>query len=248
MSFPRFKNQKTSAPSATLATFRVDETKKAERVARVAEVAEAPLENAFFDRSERVAAVAKVAATFSENAFSAQPETRAEIDLTAFHERAAIMEYDGGSLRAEAEDAAAREMGFDTAAHLHRAAIEAWRSEIEAVKPCLPDIAKLKTASLRFLASEWATQALAADWEEVALFAIHEGECPKARLDAWGLIPSLAWGVQRCTIESISREATFLRTTGGALLRQPRLRANFNEAVPWWRHPHLSHGERSCAE
>lgn len=38
-------------------------------------------------------------------------------DIEAFEERAAIMQYDGGLSRREAEDAAARAQGFRDAAH-----------------------------------------------------------------------------------------------------------------------------------
>jgi hypothetical protein len=168
-------------------------------------------------------------------------ETPREIDLSAFAERAAIMEYDGSLPRAEAEQAAARELGFDTTQTLYRASIEAWGSAIVAApKTGNPDLDKLAAVSLRFLASDWATKALVADWDETALFAIHEGQSPKERIDAWGLVPLLAWGVHRCTIESFSRNSCELRTQRGATLRQPRMWANFDEAVPWWRHPGIS--------
>ena len=54
------------------------------------------------------------------------------VDLAAFHERAAIVEYDSGLPHGEADKVAAREMGFDTAEALYLAAIEAWRLEIAA--------------------------------------------------------------------------------------------------------------------
>lgn len=38
-------------------------------------------------------------------------------DIEAFEERAAIMQYDGGLSRSEAEDAAAQAQGFRDAAH-----------------------------------------------------------------------------------------------------------------------------------
>ena len=38
-------------------------------------------------------------------------------DIDAFEERAAIMEYDGGLTRAEAEDRAAQAQGFRNATH-----------------------------------------------------------------------------------------------------------------------------------
>jgi hypothetical protein len=161
-----------------------------------------------------------------------------DIDLAAFHERAAIMEYDGGMPRGEADQAAAREMCFATPEALYRAAIEAWRLEIAAAPQTgIPGFDKLAAVSLRFLGGDWAPKALAADWDETALFAVHEGKAPQERHDAWGLIPVLAWGIHRCTIETFGRDACLLRTQHDATLRQPRTRANFDEALPWWRHP-----------
>jgi hypothetical protein len=121
------------------------------------------------------------------------------------------------------------------------ASIRAWRSEIAAApKTGNPDLDKLAAASIKFLASDWALKALSAGWDETALFAIHEGPSPKERTDAWGLIPVLAWGVHRCTIDGFSRDVCELRTQRGATLHQPRMRANFDEAVPWCRHSGIS--------
>jgi hypothetical protein len=47
-----------------------------------------------------------------------------------------------------------------------------------------PGFDKLASVSLSFLDSGWAAKALAADWDEIALFAIHEGPAPKERIDA----------------------------------------------------------------
>ena len=187
MSFPRFKFQKTERAAATLAT-----------------PATFPFPSPSVPSS--VAEVASVAGVPPQNTFSAQTKVSPEIDLAAFHERAAIVEYDGSLTRGEADQAAAREMGFDTAEALYRAAIRAWRSEIDATPQTgIPGFDKLAAVSLRFLVSDWATNALAADWDETALFAIHEGLSPKERIDAWGLVPLLAWGVHRCIIEGFSR-------------------------------------------
>jgi hypothetical protein len=191
-----------------------------------------------FLKAESLAATSATPATFSFPLHSVL-ESVAEV------ERAAIMEHDGGLPRMEAEKAAAREMGFAAAEVLYRAAIEAWRLEIAAVPQTgIPGFDKLATVSLRFLGSDWATKALAADWDETALFAVHEGKAPQERHDAWGLVPVLAWGVHRCTIETFSRDVCLLRTQRDATLRQPRTRANFDEALPWWRHPGIVNASR----
>jgi hypothetical protein len=107
---------------------------------------------------------------------------------------------------------------------------------------------KLAAVSLRFLDSEWASKAVASLWDAVSLFGIHGGPAPRERLDAWGLLPLLAWGTHRYSIFGFDAHACLLRTSNGATLRQQRHRANFDAALAWWLHPTLSHGERSCAE
>jgi hypothetical protein len=232
MSFPRFKNRKIEGGAATTATLATFAGTEAERIGNVAEVA----------------SVASVAGVLPQNAFFAQPApAAASIDLAAFHERGAIREYDGVMPREEADQAAAREMGFDTAADLYRAAIEAWRSEvIAAPETKLHGFDKLKSVSLHFLDSDWALIALAAGWDELALFAVHQGRATRERLDAQGLFPVLAWGTHRYSIAGFDANACLLRTSNGAELRQQRHRANFDAALAWWLHPTLSHGERSC--
>ena len=216
MTFPRFQIPENQRRAATTATLLVSSPSVPESVAVVAVVAGAPSKNAFLTAA-------------------------CEIDLAAFGERASIIEYDGGMLRAEAEEAAARDLGFHTAEALYRAAIKAWRSEIAATPQTgIRDFDRLATVSLRFLESEWAIKALAADWDETALFAVHEGQSPKERIDAWGLIPFLAWGIHKPSIISFDANACMLRPSGGEPLRQPRNRANFDQAAPWWQHPGIT--------
>ncbi len=218
MTFPRFKLRKAEGQVATTAT-----------------LATIPVFSPSVPGS--VATVATVAGIARQNAFLEKPAPASAVNLVAFHERAAIVEYDGDLPRKEADRAAARDLGYGTAEALYSAAIEAWRSEITAIPQTgNHDIDKLATGSLQFLASDWATKALAADWDENALFAIHEGQSPKERIDTWGLIPVLAWSTHRCTIESFSRDECKLRTQRAWTLHQPRMRANFDEGAPWWRH------------
>ncbi len=125
--------------------------------------------------------------------------------------------------------------------------ISEWRAAIARVGTDQLDIAKLKTVSLRFLDTPDAVAAIENDWDEIALFGVHEGPSPKERLDTWGLVPFLAWGVHRYTIATVSRDACVLKTSRGASLRQPRMRANFGKAVPWWTHPGINR-EGGCHE
>ena len=79
-------------------------------------------------------------------------------------------------------------------------------------------------------------KALAAGWDEVALFGVHGGEAPRERLDRWGVLPFLSWGTHTYSIVGFERDFCLLRTSGGSELRQQRHRANFDAAVVWWLH------------
>jgi hypothetical protein len=114
--------------------------------------------------------------------------------------------------------------------------IAEWRASISSVRSDLPDIEKLKTVSLRFLDSPEAALALENGWDAVSLFGMHEGQAPKERIDCWGLVLFLAWGVHGCTVETIGQKVCALRTRSGAVQTLPRSRASSDQAAPWWLH------------
>jgi TubC N-terminal docking domain len=122
----------------------------------------------------------------------------------------------------------------------HEGMIAEWRAAIVSVETNQIDIAKLKTVSLRFLDSPDAFAAVSCGWDAVNLFGVHRGLAPHERLDAWGLVPAQVWGVHRYSIVNFERDACLLRTRRGATLCQPRLRANFDQAVPWWMHQRIA--------
>jgi hypothetical protein len=167
-----------------------------------------------------------------------------------FEERASILEESGELCRAEANKAAALDMGYPNPRAFYSAVIHSWRKNIEAVS--LPAPASnseqikygrfdaLKTSSLKFLESEFALAAVSCGWDELALFGVHEGSAPVERIEAYGLMPLLAWSVLGLKLSSIGREHAVLTSCPGATLKHPRFRANFNEAVPWWAHPQFS--------
>jgi len=117
------------------------------------------------------------------------------------------------------------------------AVIKGWLSEIEGVEPASMEWQRLKSASLNFLACHDAVVAIENGWNAVSLFGVHKGVAPKERVDCWGLVLFLAWGVHSCTVETIGEKVCALRTKTGAVQSQPRLRANFDQAVPRWGHP-----------
>ncbi len=170
--------------------------------------------------------------------------------VASFEERAACLEFDGGMSRAEANNAAALEMGYPHPKAFYSAVIHSWHVAIEAA--WLPAPASnseqikygrfdaLKTSSLEFLESEFALAAVSCGWDELALFGMHEGSAPVERIEAYGLVPLLAWSVLGLKLSSIGREHAVLTSCAGATLKHPRFRANFSEACVWWAHPQFS--------
>ncbi|MGA7329329.1 MAG: hypothetical protein WBX25_33810, partial [Rhodomicrobium sp.] len=121
--------------------------------------------------------------------------------------------------------------------------IEAWRAAVEAIPaPCNHNGERLLNASLSFLASENATLLLSCGWDEIALFGVHRGIAPRERLDAWGLVTTLAWSTLSLTIKEVAAGHCVLTSQnvqGGSQLVFRRHKAGLANAVPWWRHPAL---------
>lgn len=116
------------------------------------------------------------------------------------------------------------------------AQIAEWRAAIEQVEPAAADWQRLKRASLGFLNTPDALAAIGNGWDAVSLFGLHKGSAPKERLDCWGLVLFLAWGIHGCTVETIGKQVCALRTRSGAVQSQPRARGNYGQAAPWWQH------------
>ena len=74
------------------------------------------------------------------------------------------------------------------------ATLAEWRTAAASVRTDNMDVAKLKTATLRFLDSEDARTAVTNGWDAMALFGLHEGNAPKERVGCWGLVVFVAWG------------------------------------------------------
>ncbi len=160
------------------------------------------------------------------------------IDLTAFNERCAILQYDNGLSRQEAERAAVREAGHECIEGLHAAAIEQWRGEILA----LPELnnrdgGRLPSISLGFLASDWAAMALACGWDDIALFAVFDGPwpTPRSRLDGQGLVPAMALSLLPLKLVEIKAGAAILTSHTGSRLRHERFLPGAQYCDVWWR-------------
>ncbi len=151
-------------------------------------------------------------------------------------EKRALIQWRPTCSTCPTEKPRAREQNADTAL----SAVTAWRAAIAGAPAGRPDFVILKEVSLRFLDSPDAVTAVMNGWDAMALFAIHAGDAPKMRVDCWGLVLFLAWGAHAYTVDMVDQKVCAIRTRSGAVLRQPRRRANCTEAILWWLHPRLT--------
>ena len=92
----------------------------------------------------------------------------------------------------------------------------------------------LVDAALAFLAGPFAPRAVAMGWSALELFGVHE-RAARARYDAQGRVPGLAWSVLGLRLIALSRHAARLQTYTGARLTHRRQRTCApGEAVPFW--------------
>ena len=137
-------------------------------------------------------------------------------NLGARSERAAIREHDGGETRADAEQAAAAEQGFETPEDLIALAVAFWRAELAAVAGRWahePRGREHVEAARRFVAIGWAERAARLGWDEVGLFGVNL-RAPWYRFDSMGAAFALDEPVA-ATAESV----TFRTPDGRALIR-----------------------------
>ncbi len=147
-------------------------------------------------------------------------------DPDAFEERSAIIEFDAGLPRQEAETLAAQEQGYDNADSLHGESVRRWAAEIERLGN-LPAVSPDGAAALKraqaFINDGWALQAARLGWGEAELF----GVCPRApwqRLDRKGA--AFGGAVQAITQEAVAYV--------GGLRRYRAIINNDGGAVPIW--------------
>ncbi len=147
-------------------------------------------------------------------------------DPDAFEERSAIIEYDGGLPRQEAETLAAQEQGYDDTGSLHGEIAQRWATELgllAKLRAVSPDSAKALKSARAFISEGWALQAARLGWDEVELF----GVCPRApwqRLDRKGA--AFGGAVQAITQDSMIYV--------GGLRRYRSIINNDGGAVPIW--------------
>jgi len=132
------------------------------------------------------------------------------------------------------------------------ARVRAWRKAITAVPLPEPwtdaerlaarEIEALRDHSIAFVDGDFILDAVHCGWGEIEIFGVHEGTAPVERLDAYGLMPSLAFSTLGLTLTGIDHDHAQLTSWTGSVLRHPRVRHNHSGAVPWWRHPHFLRG------
>lgn len=187
-------------------------------------------------KPELLALLSELDCTFSP---SGGPRANSEvIDLTAFAERCAVLQYDHGLSRQEAERTAAREVGQECIEGVHAAAIEQWRDEIHTLQNLNSrEGERLVSLSLDFLASDWAAMALACGWDEIALFAVFDGPWPtlRSRLDGQGLIPAIALSLLTLKLVEIDAGVAILSSRAGSRLRHERILPGTQYCDVWWR-------------
>lgn len=109
-----------------------------------------------------------------------------------------------------------------------------------AARAAHPDGERLRQATLAFQSGPFAGQAKALGWGEISLFGVHR-DAPR-RIDAWGLIPLLAWGCLGLTLTKVEADAATLASPRGSLIKHMRSRAGHANAVAWQTLPAFGEG------
>ena len=112
-----------------------------------------------------------------------------------------------------------------------------WHRRIKALsEPTDRGLSKVRCIALDCLAQRWTHQAAALGWTDAELFGLHH-EAPTERIEAMGLVSSLALSVLRHPLKvmGIKDAAATVRTGNCALLTHCRFRPNLGP--PIWEHP-----------
>lgn len=112
-----------------------------------------------------------------------------------------------------------------------------WRQGIEGVTASGELWDALRQASLSFLASTYARDALRLAWPEIELWGVWAGKAAviPIRVDALGLVPVIALSVFRYRLVSIGTGEAVLKTERGARHTFRHALAP-RPAVVWWQH------------
>jgi hypothetical protein len=155
------------------------------------------------------------------------------ISEAAFNERAAVLEYDAGLMRVEAERQAAAEQGFATLEELFAAVAAGWAERLRGLQASerSPRGRHCIAAALRFIEHGWALEALRCGWDELAIV----GACPVA---PWQRLDRLGAAYSMFTPIDVTPEAILYRSSGKEPLRLLRGSQAEGAVLPW---------ERACS-
>ena len=114
----------------------------------------------------------------------------------------------------------------------------AWRESLRDFEPKTVIGGKLRRASLNFLDTNLAAQAIETGWRELELFGVlnhADADVIARRADAKGAVTSVVLAPWEGTrLESFAASHAVIITGSGAILRQPKRPMNREMVVPFW--------------
>ena len=96
-----------------------------------------------------------------------------ELELGAFDERAAVIEFCSDENRSSAELLAAQEAGFKTATALHQALINELCERLSDTSSNCVERRLLCDRGIKFCRGKWICQLVAMGWDEISLFSVN---------------------------------------------------------------------------
>jgi hypothetical protein len=137
-----------------------------------------------------------------------------------------------GRQRDRADREAASMLGYAEPDALYLSVARQWMGYMQALPRTTPVGRRLADFAEVFLRSPWPLKALPVGWGELDLFGVHPTH-PTIRLDAQGLVPSIALSSFQLKIAILTADTAVFRTESGSTLRHARQLSN-DDAVPLW--------------
>jgi hypothetical protein len=151
-------------------------------------------------------------------------------DEAAFSERAAVLEFDAGLTRDEAERQAANEQGFATSDELFGTVAGGWAERLRAMQAAERSKRGQQCLmwALAFIEHGWALEALRCGWTELELV----GACPRK---PWERLDRLGVAYSMFTPIDVTPETILYRSSGKQPLRRLRGSQADGADLPWER-------------
>ena len=137
-----------------------------------------------------------------------------------------------GRQRDQADRQAASMLGYAEPDALYLTVVRQWMGYMQVLPRTTSIGSRLADFAEVFLRSPWSLKALRVGWGELDLFGVHPTH-PKIRLDAQGLVPSIALSSFQLKIAMLTADTAVFRTESGSSLRHARQLSN-DAAVPLW--------------